>query len=285
MTHVDPVDPAGGNDNPPAVKRCAPAKKWIFRWSNYPTDWKSLLDPRIQGIKGSRYGVGEEICPTTGTPHLQGWAEFGKKIRPLSLGLPHFHWEKMKGTVQDSIEYCSKDGKYHSNVKVQRPNPEIEIFGWQCEVDDWLATEPDNRSIGWVWSTRGGRGKSSFVRHLVQKREALVCSGKAADMKFMIVKYHESRGVYPELIVFDVPRSSFKYLSYTGVEEIKNGVFASTKYECSMVEMPYPHVLVLCNFEPDMNNEDMSSDRYKVWNVDPDHIPSFMMGIPGCHSA
>lgn len=268
---VVPVDPAGdgagGNDISPA-HRISPAKKWIFRWSNYPNDWKEVLVPGFQKIEGSTWGVGEEVCPTTGTPHLQGWVEFSRKIRPLSLGLPHFHWEKMKGTIADSVQYCSKEGKYHTNKKGPRPLPSIEIYGWQVEVDEFLATEPDSRTIAWVWSDKGNRGKSSFARHLVRNRNAIVCSGKAADIKFLIVKYNQKHGFYPDVVVFDVPRSSFQYLSYAGIEEVKNGLFASTKYECEMVEMPYPHVVVMCNFAPDLENVDMSSDRYKVWNVD-----------------
>lgn len=32
------------------------------------------------------------------------------------------------------------------------------------------------------------------------------------------------------------------------VEEIKNGIFASTKYECGMHKMNRPHVIVFANF-------------------------------------
>lgn len=291
MSHpVAPVALTEGNTNSLSQgkeKRKSGAQRWQFTWNNYPENWEALLAPVFEGCQWiAGYEVGEQ-----GTPHLQGYVEFPKKTRPIGYkGAPkQIHWGDKDGKCckaprADNVKYCLKDGnKAGGTLKVQRPNPEIEIYGWQCEVDEWLATEPDNRSIGWVWSSKGGRGKSSFVRHLVQKRDALVCSGKAADMKYMITKYEEKNGIYPELIVFDVPRSSFKFLSYTGIEEIKNGIFASTKYECSMVQMPYPHVIVLCNFAPDMDDEDMSSDRYKIWNVDPERIPDFMLGIPGCH--
>ena len=264
---ADPEDPAGGNTKPPAKKQCAPAKKWCFTWNNYPSDWKSVVDPKIQKIKGSKFGIGKEVGES-GTPHLQGWVEFGTKIRPLSLGLPsQIHWEKMRGTIEDSVTYCSKDGEYYTNVKVQRPLPTIELYGWQLDCKDVAATDPTQRDIHWYWSKDGGRGKSSMVRWLAMEG-ALVCAGKASDMKYQIIKYKEKNDVFPDIVVFDCPRSMQNYLSYTGIEEIKNGVFASSKYESDMVIMPWPHVFVFANFPPDLTDKDMSHDRFVVTNVD-----------------
>ena len=52
------------------------------------------------------------------------------------------------------------------------------------------------------------------------------------------------------------------------MEEVKGGIFCSTKYECGMHMQNPPHVLVFANFPPDMNDRDMSSDRFVVQNVD-----------------
>lgn len=268
---IDPIDPAGGNTKPPANKQISPAKKWCFTWNNYPNDWKSVIVPKFQssGVFGCQPEKG-----ANGTKHIQGWVEFSTKIRPLSLGLPkEIHWEKMRGTIQDSIDYCSKsdtkDGDYVTNKKVRAPLPTVQLYGWQLMADIKLDAEPDNREIFWIWSQSGGKGKSSFVRHLVQTKGAIVCAGKAADMKYQIASWlQKNEDAWPRLIVFDVPRSMKDYLSYTGIEEIKNGVFASSKYESEMVCMPHPHVVVLANFPPNVNNEDMSSDRFTVWDVE-----------------
>ena len=109
-----------------------------------------------------------------------------------------------------------------------------------------------------------------MVRWLVMNG-ALITSGSAADMKFMICRYKKEHGRYPQTIVFDIPRSKEKYLSYTGIEEISNGVFASTKYECEPVVMPYPRIFVFANFCPNLDqlqNDDISVDRFIVHNVD-----------------
>lgn len=256
---------------PNKKKQISPAKKWIFTWNNYPDNYENILVPKFQKI--GVFGFQPEIGETCGTPHIQGWVEFNTKLRPLSLGLPtEIHWEKMRGSIEDSIDYCSKsdtkDGEYVTNKKQKRPLPKIELSGWQIMADAKLYNEPDNREIFWIWSKEGKRGKSSFVRHLVQERGAIMCAGKAADMKYFIYKYIEKHNDYPQIIIFDVPRSMENYLSYTGIEEIKNGVFASSKYDSDMVTMPWPHIVVLANFEPNMDNQEMSKDRFTIWNVD-----------------
>ena len=271
---LDPEVPRGGNTITPlgtTKKQISPAKNWCFTWNNYPDEWEEILVPKFQS--SGHFGMKPEIGKS-GTKHIQGWVSFDVKLRPSSLKLPkEIHWEKMKGTIQDSIDYCMKadtaDGDYVTNKKIPKKLPIVELYGWQKSAESVIKKEPDNRTIFWIWSREGGRGKSTFVRYLCQNMGAIICAGKASDMKFQIVKYIERNdGCFPEIIVFDVPRSMENYLSYTGIEEIKNGVFASNKYESDMVIMPHPHVVVLANFSPDLNNKDMSSDRFEIWNID-----------------
>mgnify|MGYP002212869428 CR=1 FL=1 len=243
------------------------AKRWCFTWNNYPDDWWAPLAPSFEG---SHWLAGEEVG-ASGTKHLQGYVEFPIKVRPAGYkGLPlQIHWEAAKGDRAANVKYCTKDGKVHGNIKVPRPLPVVELYGWQLDAQTQFQQEPDARSIFWWWSKDGSKGKSTFVRWLV-RQGALICSGKAADMKYMIVKYHEKKGDYPDCVVFDVPRSMSGYLSYAGIEEIKNGVFASTKFECEPVEMPYPHVFVMANFAPELDSEmaSMSVDRFVVNEIE-----------------
>lgn len=260
---MDPMDLGGGNTKPP-LKRCSLAKKWCFTYNNYPKNWMDLMDPKIRMFH-LRYVIGEEVGDE-GTPHLQGYIESDKKIRPMEkLKWPkQIHWEAAKGDRMENLEYCTKDGKYKTNMKVPKPLKLIEPKGWQLPIMKLINEEADDRSIHWFWEPDGGYGKSSLVKYLCAKHDAIVCSGKAADMKYMIVKYKEKHGLDPEIVIFDVPRSSKDYLSYTGIEEIKNGCFASSKYETDMVIMNSPHVLVFANFAPDYDNPQMSVDRFVV---------------------
>lgn len=216
------------------------------------------------------YIIGEEVGDQ-GTPHLQGYFEAKGRIRPIEkLKLPFKpHFEVAKGNREQNVKYCRKEGRVHTNMRMPRPLPVITLSGWQLEAAKRLDIEPDNRSVFWYWSKEGARGKSTMARWLVRKN-ALICSGTPADMKFMIVKYFEREGVYPDDVIFDIPRAK-THLStkeYTGMEEIKNGVFASTKYECTPVEMPYARMWVFANFPPNAEREDMSADRFQTICVD-----------------
>lgn len=62
---------------------------------------------------------GVEKCPDTGKVHHQGYVEFsknvtiGKKNGFLKKLHNTIHWEKRKGTQEQAINYCMKDGDFH----------------------------------------------------------------------------------------------------------------------------------------------------------------------------
>lgn len=259
-----PMAPGEGNTNPPPTKRINGAKKWCFTWNNYPENWVDLLAPALEG---SKWIGGREVAPTTGTPHIQGFIEFPVKVRPIGYkGIPtEIKWIVAKGTVEQNREYCSKGGDFTGNIKVPRPLPKIELYGWQLKAQEQFESVQDNRSIFWWWSEEGGKGKSSFVRWAVE-RNALITAGAPRDMKFLVVKYNEKHGIWPDVLIFNIPREHGNNIAYGGLEELKDGVFASTKYECDTVLMPYPHVFVFANAEPRIGA--LSEDRLVVNKID-----------------
>ena len=72
-----------GNTKTTPPKRISPSKHWCFTWNNYPEDWEKQLRgsmvPHISKI------VMQEETGENGTPHIQGYVEFKKKIRPMQL--------------------------------------------------------------------------------------------------------------------------------------------------------------------------------------------------------
>lgn len=254
-------------DQSPPKKRIAASKKWVFTYNNYPINWRLAL--RLQDMElYAGWVIGEEVGES-GTRHLQGYVEFKNKQRPLEcIPLKGVHWEKARGNKEHNIAYCTKDGQWHASGKGFSPRPQVRCLAeadfrpWQARLASTLREVPNDRTVEWYWDTNGGVGKSAFAKWACLRLDALIVSGKASDMKNAIVNWFHSKNYYPEVIIVDVPRTNNSYLSYTGIEEVKNGCFCSPKYEAQMVVMNSPHVVVFSNQEP--NYSAMSDDR---WNV------------------
>jgi len=253
-----------GNTNSP---RDSASKYWCFTWNNYPDGAIEDLVKVVQKHLGM-YLVGKEIGES-GTPHLQGFLEFPERLRWTAFGLPkEIHWEKRKGSRAANIRYCTKGHDYYSNIPCvpECVRPPM-LSGWQLEGCRRACEPADARSIHWYWSSAGGTGKSSMARYLCMVRGAIVTAGKCGDMKYQVSEYVKAKGFGPKIIIVDVPRSSHQFLSYSGLEQLKNGLFASNKYESGMVIINHPQLIVFANYPPDMNNEDLSADRLKVFEV------------------
>lgn len=249
------------------------AKRWLFVWNNYPENWLALLAPALEDtlwIGG--YEVGEQ-----GTPHIQGYVEFPKKVRPIGYkGAPkEIHWgdkygKCCTGTRIENIEYCSKDENVEpkSTLKPER-KLKFPVFDkwWQTELLEIIKQEPDDRSIYWYWSQEGKMGKTTFAKYLCAMKGACLLAGKGADVRNGALTYKKDMGKYPDLCVFVVPRSyNAEYLSYEAMENVKDALFYSGKYEGGTVCDPCPHLFVFANFPPD--REKMSGDRWIVKNID-----------------
>lgn len=85
-------------------------RNYCFTWNNYPEDHES----KLKELEDVQYGVfGKEVAPTTGTPHLQGYLQFTKKIGFVTLQ-SKFPWSitAAKGSPDQNFDYCSKDGDF-----------------------------------------------------------------------------------------------------------------------------------------------------------------------------
>lgn len=67
-------------------------------------------------------------------------------------------------------------------------------------------------------------------------------------------------------MLFGIPRTcTAEYVSYSALEELKDGIFFSGKYESSMVMTNNLHIFVFANFEPDRSK--LSKDRWEIHYV------------------
>lgn len=269
---VVPTVPEGGNTISPSVKAkpskkktISPAKRWSFTLNNYTDEDFCSICSTIRA-KCSIGIIGKEIGEECGTPHLQGYLEFKSKTRPLThFKTSKIHWEKSKGNRKDNITYCSKDGDvwYHG---IQKPYTLTidNFYDWENYVLDILKNEPDDRSIHWIWEQSGCAGKTTFCKYIFMNYEnAIVLSGKASDMKNAIIDYQNTNSCLPKIVLIDIPRSTnTDFLSYQGIEEIKNMFFYSGKYEGGMVCGAPPHLFVFANEPP--NKTKCSADRWRI---------------------
>lgn len=98
-------------DEPMATR----SRAWIWTLFNYvqsDVDWISVNRSAFLYIC-----YGEEIAPTTGSPHLQGYLVFESARSKRSvlnlLALSNaVRVRKAVGTCQQNVKYCSKDGKF-----------------------------------------------------------------------------------------------------------------------------------------------------------------------------
>lgn len=261
---VVPCVPVGGNTITPTVN---PAVKWCFTLNNY-TDLEYVTIKKLCSILCRLAIIGKEVGEG-GTPHLQGYIEFKTKARPKSKFkfTDKIHWEKAKGTMKENYDYCSKDGDFWT-LNMDAPyDLSLNLYPWQNYLVNVMNRKPDDRKIHWVWDNDGCKGKTILAKWLFLKMaKVVVLSGKACDMKHGIVEYKKLHGVLPRIIIINIPRSNLDYVSYTGIEEIKDMFFYSGKYEGGMICGANPHVLCFANSPPEY--EKMSSDRWDVRNVD-----------------
>jgi hypothetical protein len=252
-------------------KRDAPAKNWCFTFNNYSEDdYNKLLSSdtfNINGSNGSKYIIGKEIGES-GTPHLQGYIEFSDKLRLTQLKKMfdiRIHWEKCRGSRDDNLKYCSKEGNYTTlGIIVPKPIKIIDkLRPWQSSIVDLYNTEPNGRSVNWYFDNVGNSGKSTFCKYMFVKYGVMtIQGGKLADIINIIFNMDMSQC---KMLLIDVPRNNKNNISYSAIECILNGMITNTKYETGIKVFNPPHVVVFCNYQPEY--EKLSHDRWIIREI------------------
>jgi len=275
MTEVVPVVPdsaSEGNTNTSLAKgnkkkQVSPSKKWCFTFNNYKESEHEMII-NLFSSNSSKFIVGKEIGES-GTPHLQGYIEWPRKIRPISLGLPTaIHWAKARGSRADNLIYCSKDGNFITNCNVAKPIKcidESKLYNWQKVMLDILLENKNDRTINWIYDEDGNKGKSAFCKFMCMKHNAIMVDGKASDIYQALASYIETEGTGPDIVLIDCPRHSINYMNYGAIEKVKNGHVFSGKYESKQLIFNSPAVCVFANSLPDFTK--YSSDRWDVHTI------------------
>lgn len=302
---TDAAPQLGGNTILPTKNRQQRFRNWVF--TSFEPDNTEWLNN--EHIRAYLYGI--EVCPETKNIHLQGMIQLEKQ-NALSWVKNKLnnkcHWEPMRGTIEESIAYCSKDGnvtskgtfkkerqrtdlkdiaedilnnkfdcltniehaeaiiKYSKGIehlKNLKNNNEIKIE-LKKEFANFIPNEyqlimiehlenQNNRQITWVYDKVGNKGKSYFARYLLIMENATIFSNsKTQDIAYAYKN--------EPIVIFDFSRSQQEFINYGVIEDLKNGILFSAKYESTTKIFKKPKIIIMANFPPELNK--LSMDRW-----------------------
>lgn len=245
-------------------KRIPMRKNFFFTYNNY-TD--AEVDVIISTLKKFSFkGKVQSEVGANGTPHLQGMIWCKEQHRSSEFKLSNkIHWEKLKDE-NNNRNYCAKadtwDGKYRFEWGFPKPIKIIqELRPWQKNIENIVLSEPDDRTIYWFWEDIGNIGKSALVKYLVVKYNCLFCQGgKESDLMNLVFNNDMDNC---KCVIFDIPRAHQGHISYSALENIKNGLVCNTKYETGFKAFNSVHVICFANYLP-AKPEMLSKDRWKI---------------------
>ena len=156
--------------------------------------------------------------------------------------------------VDQALQFARED----KTAKIMILEPR---YPWQEKMLEMVEQEPDPRGILWVYDEEGNKGKTYMSKHLVDKYGAFYSNGgKGVDICYA---YQGER-----IAVFDYVRDSKEFVNYGVIEQLKNGILFSHKYESGMKRFNVPHVVIMANFMPE--REKFSADRLVVIKIKSD---------------
>lgn len=137
---------------------------------------------------------------------------------------------------------------------------DADLYPWQITLRDVLVAQPpDDRSILFYVDPSGGSGKSFFQRYMLTYQSditQLLSLGKRDDIAHAI---DPTKSVF----LFNIPRQGMEFLNYNILEQLKDRVVFSPKYDSGTKFITSnPHVVVFSNEDPDM--EKLTADRYVI---------------------
>lgn len=148
-------------------------------------------------------------------------------------------------------------------------DPEM-FLPWQKRIWYEIHKIPDNRTIHWIYDEVGNNGKTQFMKYcgsaIRDKVMWLEPNGTVRDMLHVINYNINSNGWRGNTFIINLARSATTSSDmphvYKLIENLKDGIIFSTKYEGGQLLMPSPHIIVLSNTMPDIHR--LSIDR---WNI------------------
>ena len=144
----------------------------------------------------------------------------------------------------------------------QAPPPSLrqgEPRPWQQDLEALLEVDADDRVIRFYVDADGGKGKTWFQQYYFTKypdKVQILGVGRREDLTYAL-------DVSKSIFFFNVPRDGMQFLQYTVLEQLKDRMVFSTKYQsCLKLYRTNVHVCVFSNEFPDESK--MSADRFVI---------------------
>lgn len=279
---TDTVEHSGGMGNTePSPDTKQRSRGWCFTLNNYSDEEHESM--KLYGHTNTlKFVVGQEVAPTTGTKHLQGYYyhKNAQTLAHMKKVNGRAHWEKARGSPDQNRQYCIKTDASAEQAGFEPPRTlQDEIKErllakyegvvwrpWQQALLDIVETEPDTRTINWVYDPDGNSGKSFLTKYLALTHEVIIADGKKDNIFNQVKTKLIDEEKEFRLVILDIPRSSEGYINYGVLEQLKNGLIYSGKYEGGTCLFDAVHVIVFANFEPELKQ--FSQDRWNIIPID-----------------
>lgn len=160
------------------------------------------------------------------------------------------------------------------DIKIKRKSEAVDFFKskaytWQLVLFKMLQSKESNdRVIYWIVG-KGNSGKSTFQRYyndMFFESTCCLTKDKPTNLKHRVSKQEDVK-----VIFMNYPKAFNKYniedVDYTTLEEFKDRMFVSGKYESTSVHWDTsPHVIVFSNSVPDFKK--LSADRFIIGTIE-----------------
>lgn len=165
------------------------------------------------------------------------------------------YFRDLDALARDNEAYTAGKEEHAEILSTRQRQP------WERHLQAILENNTDKRSIHWYYDCIGETGKTVNAKALMYFKNAFYSTGgKAADIA------HAYK--YQPIVVFNIAASQDSKLMdhlYKVLEEFKDGVFSSGKYNSRTKAFKIPQVIVFANERP--NEEKLKTNRFKIYDI------------------
>lgn len=270
-----------GNTKPSPKKQDSPKKEWCFTHNFEKVENKkveeTLINKIVLDFKAYNFYIFSLEIGEQGRRHLQGYVEFPQKERLTAVKKlidDSTHWEKAKGDRQSNITYISKEpikGPYlwdkskqpkYTPKQLKMVEPES-LFDFQKDCLSMARNQDSDRKIPWVFSKETGVGKTQICKHLMYYDNWGFVDGDKKDIMCAILGKDGTKELKNGYFFNFSNDKDLNKVSYQSMENMKDGLLFSSKYESGGVLVPPINLFVFANGPPKAKH----SDRWEVFII------------------